>query len=233
MNGKVQVLNIDIDNCTAKEAMKQTVAYMGTEPVSVIEMITVDTLMYASENPALREKVSEADLVLPGEKEILEGTDGCEKRRLQEIEQKIYLNMFLRYLHKNHSRVFLLVETEDEAEGFYRYLAERCSGIQIAGIAKVSPADEADDLVVNAVNGAETDCVIASLSSPGQEEFISRNRLLLNTRVWLGIGKSENPIYRSRGKFARMIQFINHRLFRHEVEKNRKKELEEAASQGL
>ena len=48
MNGKIQVLNIDIDDCTAKEAMKQTVAYMGTEAINVIEMVTVDTLMYAS-----------------------------------------------------------------------------------------------------------------------------------------------------------------------------------------
>ena len=223
MNGKIQVLNIDIDDCTAKEAMKQTVAYMGTEAINVIEMVTVDTLMYASGDSSLRENIEKIDLVIPGEKEILEGVEVREKKQLQE---RTYLKMFLRFLHKNHSRVFLLVETEEEAEGFYRFLEEDYSGIQVAGIAKVSPADEADDLVVNAVNGAETDCVIASLSSPGQEEFITRNRLLLNARVWLGVGKSENPIYRSRGRIDRIVQFINHRLFRHEVEKNRKKELE-------
>ena len=41
------MLNIGIDDCTAKEAMKRTVAYMGTEAINVIEMVTVDTLMYA------------------------------------------------------------------------------------------------------------------------------------------------------------------------------------------
>lgn len=229
MDGRIQVLNIGIDDCTAKEAMKRSVAYMGTEAINVIEMVTVDTLMYASSDPSLRENIEKIDLVIPGEKEILEGVDLGEKRQLQEIEQRTYLKMFFRFLHKNHSRVFLLVETEEEAEGFYRFLEEGYSGIQIAGMAKVSPTDEADDLVVNAVNGAETDCIIASLSSPGQEEFITRNRLLLNARVWLGVGKSENPIYRSRGRLERIAQFINHRLFRHEVEKNRKKELETAA----
>ena len=48
MDGRIQVLNIGIDDCTAKEAMKRTVAYMGTEAINVIEMVTVDTLMYAS-----------------------------------------------------------------------------------------------------------------------------------------------------------------------------------------
>ena len=75
MNEKIQVLNIGIDDCTAKEAMKQTVEYMGTEPVSVIELVTVDTVMYASEEPKLRESIECVDLVLPGEKEILEGAD--------------------------------------------------------------------------------------------------------------------------------------------------------------
>ena len=57
MNEKIQVLNIGIDDCTAKEAMKQTVEYMGTEPVSVIELVTVDTVMYASEEPTLRASI--------------------------------------------------------------------------------------------------------------------------------------------------------------------------------
>lgn len=230
MNEKIQVLNIGIDDCTAKEAMKQTVEYMGTEPVSVIELVTVDTVMYASEEPKLRESIECVDLVLPGEKEILEGADITEKRHLQEVEQRTYLRMFLRYLHKNHFRVFLLVETEEEAEAFYQYLEERYSGIQVAGMAKVSPTDSADDLVVNAVNGAETDCVIAAFSAPAEQEFIVRNRSILNARVWLGIGKGENPIYRSRSRMQKMVQFINHKIFKREIEKKRKKEMETAVN---
>lgn len=228
MNGKIQVLNVGIDDCTAKEAMKQTVAYMETEAINVIELITVDTLMYASEEGSLREDIEKIDLVLPGEREILEVAKITEKKQLQEIEQRTYLKMFFRYLHKIHARVFILVETEEEAEAFYRYLAEHYNGIQIVGMAKISPTDAADDLVVNAVNGAETDCVIAALSSPAQENFVIRNRLLLNARVWLGVGKGENPIYRDRGRLERLLQFVNHRFFRHEVEKSRKKELEAA-----
>lgn len=230
MNEKIQVLDIGIDGCSAKEAMKQTVEYMKTEPVSVIEMVNVDTVMYASEEPKLKESIECVDLVLPGEKELLEGADVTEKRHLQEVEQRTYLRMFFRYLHKNHFRVFLLVETEEEAEAFYQYLEAEYSGIQVAGMAKVSPADSADDLVVNAVNGAEADCVIAALSAPAEQEFIVRNRSILNTRVWLGIGKGENPVYRSRSRMQKMVQFINHRLFKREIEKNRRKEMETAVS---
>ena len=53
MSDKIKVLDIDIDNCTAKEAMKETMEYLKSEPVSVIEMVTVDGLMQMDELPEL------------------------------------------------------------------------------------------------------------------------------------------------------------------------------------
>ena len=42
MNDKISVLDIDIDNYTAKEAMKETVRYLESDPVNVVELVTVD-----------------------------------------------------------------------------------------------------------------------------------------------------------------------------------------------
>ena len=222
MNNKINILNVGIDDYTAKQAMKETVAYMGSEPINVVEMVTVDTLMYAKEEPELKESIEMLDLVLPGEKEILEAADITDRRHLQEIESQTYLKMFLRYLHKNHLRVFLLVETEEEVQEFYDYLSASYAGIQVTGIAKVSPEDCADDMVINAINGQEVDCVIAALSAPVQEQFIARNRSLLNARVWLGTGKAMKHIYKNGNRKNWLMQFLVHRIFKREIEKNRK-----------
>ena len=45
MNGKINVLGIEIDNYTAKETMKKSIEYLTTEPVNMIEVATVDVLM--------------------------------------------------------------------------------------------------------------------------------------------------------------------------------------------
>ena len=45
MNAKINVLDIEIDNCTAKEAMKKAVEYLASEPVNTIDLLTVDALM--------------------------------------------------------------------------------------------------------------------------------------------------------------------------------------------
>lgn len=44
MNEKINVLDVNIDSCTAKEAMKETIAFLESEPVSVIDVVSVDGL---------------------------------------------------------------------------------------------------------------------------------------------------------------------------------------------
>ena len=98
------------------------------------------------------------------------------------------------------------------------------SGIQLIGLAKVSAEARADDMLVNAINGSEVDCVLSALSVPLQEDFIAKNRNLLDARVWIGGGKrmfldQKNGL--GRGRIANYL--LNH-FFKKELEKRKKEE---------
>ena len=79
------------------------------------------------------------------------------------------------------------------------------------------------DMLVNAINGSEVDCVLSALSVPLQEDFIAKNRNLLDARVWVGVGKKifspRKPGF-GQGKIAKYL--LNH-IFRREMEKNKLK----------
>ena len=75
---------------------------------------------------------------------------------------------------------------------------------------------------MNAINGGEVDCVIAILSSPIQEEFIARNRSLINARMWLGAGKLMEPIYKGRSKGEKVAAFVDRMFFMRATRKNRR-----------
>lgn len=222
MSAKINVLDINIDNCTAKEAMKAAVEYMSSDPVNVIEMVTVGAVMQMDEVTRLKEDVSNFDLVLAGERTILESAGITERKYLQEIENRVFIKMFLRYLHKHHKRVYLLVESEEEGREFYEYFERYYGGIQIIGMAKVSAENRADDMLVNAINGGEIDCVLSVLTSPLQEEFIVKNRNRLNIRIWLGIGKDMLPVKAKKLGQGRITQYIIKRIFKKEMEKRQK-----------
>ena len=57
MNEKINVLDVNIDSCTAKEAMKETIAFLESEPVSVIDVVSVDGLMQMNDLSELKARM--------------------------------------------------------------------------------------------------------------------------------------------------------------------------------
>ena len=222
MNETICVLDVNINNCSAKQAMKLSVGFMDTAVINVVELVTIEALMCAKDEPELKRAISQSDLVLPGQKEILEAAGDADAGKLREVETQLYLKMYLKYLHRNHSRVYLLVETDEEVDELTAYFASRYKGIQIVGAAKVASGTETDDMLVNAINGNEADCVIAILHPPVQELFIARNRSLINARIWLGAGGILKAIYKKKQAGKGILAFVDRLFFKHEIEKNRR-----------
>ena len=221
MDERMNILDINIDKITAKEAMKRFVSFMKTEPLKVIELVTVNSLMQMEDALEVKQSVSSFEMVLPTDVTILKSAGVTDKKLLQDTQDGVFLKMLFRYLHKNHKRVYLLVDTEEEGKAFFEYLERHYKGIQIGGMAKVAEEDRADDMIVNAINGADIDCVLSCMSSPLQEDFIFKNRNLLNTRIWLGMGK-ESPMKRRTGvMYSHFAQFIMKKIFQKEVEKKK------------
>ena len=88
-------------------------------------------------------------------------------------------------------------------------------------MAKVSAENRADDMLVNAINGAETDCVLSMLCSPLQEDFAAKNRALLNTRILFGMGKAAPPWKETSFGKEKVTRFFTRRIFRKEMEKQK------------
>lgn len=222
MGDRISILDIDIDNFTAKESMKRFISSMQSEPISIIEMVTANSLMQMDEVPGLKACVSYFDLVLAADTTILESADIADAKNLREIRERVFLKMLLRYIDRHHKRLYLLVESEEEGEAFLHYLERYCKGAQIGGLAKVSAFDRADDMIVNAINGADIDCVISSMSSPLQEDFVTKNKSTLNANVWLGLGKTIFPLSGVQSAQGRFTQYVVKKLFRKEIEKRKR-----------
>lgn len=223
MNNKMSVLDIELDNNTAKEAMQKVMEYMKTEPLNIVEMINADVLVKSKENEPLKDNIAQSDLVLPGERSVLELAEITDRRKLKEADTQLFIKMLLRFFHKNHSRIFLLTESIEEQEHFTQYLKAYYSGIQIVGGECVPDDSSADDMILNNINGVETDCVMSMIPAPQQEAFVVRNRILLNTRMWLGFGKHTH-LPQIDGKEKKPVRkFLVRRFLKREVEKDKQK----------
>ena len=194
MEEKISIFDIEMDNLTAKETMIQAMQFLESESIDTIEIMSMDMLLSGQEDMEWKEQVGRIGIVLPGDKEILTAADVHDRKRLQEAEERVFLRMFMKYLQKNHGRVYLLAETEEELE----------------------------ETVINDINGTETDCILSVLPSPYQEQFISENKALLNARVWFGCGPALGRSYDDLRIFRRIKHFFIKKTFWHRVEKEQK-----------
>ena len=116
MNEQIKVLGLRIDNYAAKDAVKNVVSYLGTEPVNVVEMVTMNTIGKFQQDETAGELFESIDIALAGDKGILQAAGVKDERRLKEVEELLFIKMIMRVLHKNSTRVFLLAENHADLQ---------------------------------------------------------------------------------------------------------------------
>lgn len=219
MDEKIQVLDLQIDNLTAKDAVKRVVSYMETEPVSVVEMVTMNTLAKFQQDETAKELFEHFDIALASDKGMLEAAGETDERRLKEVDELLFIKMVMRFLHKNSARVFLLAEDEADLQKLEMYMLEDYSNIQVVDKATMQENAASDDMLLNLLNGAEAECILSALPSPIEEQFIYRNKSLVNAKVWLGFGNLLDELKKEKNAFQKFKEFILRQLLKKEMAK--------------
>lgn len=219
MDEKIQVLDLQIDNLTAKDAVKRVVSYMETEPVSVVEMVTMNTLAKFQQEESAQELFGNFDIALASDKGMLEVAGETDERRLKEVDELLFIKMVMRFLHKNSARVFLLAEDDADLQKLEMYMQKDYSNIQVVDKATMQENAASDDMLLNLVNGAEAECILSALPSPIEEQFIFRNKSLVNARIWLGFGNLLDELKKEKTGFQKIKEFVLRQLLKNEMAK--------------
>lgn len=219
MKKTIQVLGIEIDNLKAKDGLKSVMSYMDTEAIQIVEMVTMNTIGRFQEVEEVGKIFEAIDLVLASDKGILQAAGVSDERQLKEVEELLFLKLVLRYFHKNSVRVFLLAETPEDLHKLATYMEEDYANIQVVEMATMEEQGASDDMLLNLLNGAEAACVISALPSPLEEQFISRNKMLVNARVWLGLGNLLDEMKKEKTAFQKIKEFVLRQLLKKKMER--------------
>ena len=222
MEEKISIFDTEMDSLSAKETMIRTIQFFEDDLLDTIELMTLNMLMGGQEDPKWKRNVAGMDLVLPVEAEILEAAGIQDRGLLRDADERVFLRMFMKYLQKNQKRVFLLAGSDEELFRVEEAVRRFNRGIRFTGHALLSPQDNREENVINDINGTETDCILSVLPSPYQEEFLGRNRALLNAKVWLGCGGALWQSYDERKLSKKIRHFFLKKVFRRTVEREQR-----------
>ena len=185
---KIDILGMEIDNYTVREAMIQVEGYLNQTGMSMIETVSMKMLELAGEENCVKECMEMLDLAVIGEKEILVAAGFQSNQRTKEIVEHDFFREFLKRIIRSRKRVFLLGDTVDAVDKLEDYLKEEYEKLIIEGRCALEEKSGDIEGVVNEVNGVSPDVIFSILSSPVQEQFLLENKGKLDAKIWYGIG---------------------------------------------
>ena len=103
-------------------------------------------------------------------------------------QRTLFVKMCMRFLHRNAKKVLLLGQNEEKLQELERYISTTYSGINVIETASWEEHAASYDMILNHINGAEAECVIAALSEEEQGGFLEEYRAALDAKIWLGLG---------------------------------------------
>ena len=166
---KMNIFDVEIPILTAKEAMIRAMQYLESESVDTIELVSMDMLMKERENAQWKEQINALTMLLPENTEILKAAEIENEKLFRETEENVFLKMFMKYMQKNHKKIFLLADSEENLGKVEAVLSRHNRGIRVTGQMVISENEEQIQDAINAINGTETDCILSVLPSPFQE----------------------------------------------------------------
>ena len=129
MEEKINILDLDLDCITAKDAMIQAIQFLDSESLDVIEIISMNALMEYQDNAQWRNLTAEMGMLIPGEAEILKAADISDRTKLKEAEEGTFLKLFIKYLEKKRKNIYVLAQSEEEYLMTEEILRKRNRGI--------------------------------------------------------------------------------------------------------
>lgn len=221
---KVELLGIEIDNYTVREAMQKVETYLNTTGMNTIGAISMEMLVRAEEDETLKDCIEGLDLVIINEKEILQAAGVNSQQRVREISERQFLKEFMKRMIHNDQTVYLFGATKQDVETLETFLMENYGNIKLVGKFAIEDCVGDFDGVVNESNIVSPDVIFSVIPTPEQEYFLMENKGKMNAKVWYGLGSNyagKQGLSRFTGQIKRMMHkgMLNRMLSKYNQEK--------------
>lgn len=188
---KIELLGMQLDNYTVREAMMQVENFLSGDVLASIEDISVQMLLNAEEDAVVREVVSSLDLAVIGEREIIQAAGDAAMQRIRETEENDFFPEFFKRVERNHKSIYILGRTKDAIDGLREKLLCGFPKLEVAGEYAIDECTGDLEAVINDMNVTAPDVIVSVLPTPMQEHFFAEHKDKISANIWYGVGDTD------------------------------------------
>lgn len=210
---RFSILGISLVDCTAKEGMRMTDRYLHNGAMNTMTYITAQTLALAAKDGQEKKLLEETDLTFCVEPDILEAAGIANSGRVREIEERTFLQEFLKRLSRQQTDIYLLGDTQKQAEELRDSLLEQQENLNIVDCRGYEEFDSQEERLMNALNEAAPGVIFSRMAWPLDLELMHSGKKFLNAEIWMALPDKKFP---GSGQVT-FLQNIRKKIFQKKV----------------
>ena len=185
---RTDVLGVGFDNVTMAEAVERALALIDAREGRYVVTPNPEIVMLAKENPALKEALAGADIVLPDGAGIVKGAAILGRPMKEKVPGIDFACGVMARLAERGGSVYLFGAKPGVAETAAETLRTKFPGLVISGTSDGYFSD--DGPIIEKIKDAAPDLLLVCLGAPKQELWMAKMSGKLPVGLMVGLGGS-------------------------------------------
>lgn len=185
---RTDVLGVGFDNVTKAEAVERALALIDAREGRYVVTPNPEIVMLAKENPALKEALAGADIVLPDGAGIIKGAAILGRPMKEKVPGIDFACGVMARLAERGGSVYLFGAKPGVAEAAAETLRTKFPGLVISGTSDGYFSD--DGPIIEKIKDAAPDFLLVCLGAPKQELWMAKMSGKLPVGLMVGLGGS-------------------------------------------
>ncbi len=185
---RTDVLGVGFDNVTKVEAVERALALIDAREGRYVVTPNPEIVMLAKENPALKEALAGADIVLPDGAGIVKGAAILGRPMKEKVPGIDFACGVMARLAERGGSVYLFGAKPGVAEAAAETLRTKFPGLVISGTSNGYFSD--DGPIIEKIKDAAPDFLLVCLGAPKQELWMAKMSGKLPVGLMVGLGGS-------------------------------------------
>ena len=210
---RFSILGVSLVDFSAREGLRKADRFLRSGALNTASYITAQTVAQASKDEEVKLLLEGTDLVFCVEPDILEAAGIAGTGRVREIEERVFLREFLRRLARQREGIYLLGDTQPQAQELREMLQDQQEDLYIVDCRGYDEFDGQQERLMNALNEAAPKVIFSRMTWPVDLKMMHNGRKFLNAELWVALPEKKLP-GKARVSF---LGTIRKRLFQKKV----------------
>ena len=208
---QIQILGMTFPNYSLRDELQLAQEALRSERLCMFLTMSMQSLMKVSSSDSEEEKsfVEQADLIVVEDPEILSVAGITSNQRIREASDHLFFAELMKRLQRGQQQIYLVASKNAALEKIKEILGERYEKLHIVGQYSIEEYPEDLDRMINEINSAAPDVILSVMPTPGQEEFLMKNRSKLLAKLWYGLGENYSLLLEKKGFGWKMKRLIH------------------------